>query len=158
VDDVTTVDYLYDSSGNRTVKYTDRSESLYFDAMWSITSDYPGFRQSKHIYVGESRIATKLNIEGDGSVGYERVNTYYYHSDHLNSAQLITDYEGQIYEHIEYTPYGELWVEEQTEVFDKIPFRLTGKELDEETGLYYFGARYLHPRYSRWISCDPLGI
>ncbi|WP_308687381.1 RHS repeat-associated core domain-containing protein [uncultured Treponema sp.] len=27
--------------------------------------------------------------------------------------------------------------------------------MDEETGLYYYGARYLDPRYSRWISTDP---
>ena len=31
----------------------------------------------------------------------------------------------------------------------------TAKELDEETGLYYYGARYLDPKYSMWISCDP---
>ena len=31
----------------------------------------------------------------------------------------------------------------------------TGKELDSETGLYYFGARYLDPKTARWISGDP---
>jgi len=31
----------------------------------------------------------------------------------------------------------------------------TGKEPDPETGLYYFGARYLDPKVSRWISGDP---
>jgi hypothetical protein len=36
-----------------------------------------------------------------------------------------------------------------------LPFRFTGKELDEETGLYYYGARYLDPRVSRWLSTDP---
>ncbi|MEL5720311.1 MAG: RHS repeat-associated core domain-containing protein [Treponemataceae bacterium] len=36
-----------------------------------------------------------------------------------------------------------------------MPFRFTGKELDEETGLYYYGARYLDPKYSRWLSGDP---
>nr|WP_024468266.1 RHS repeat-associated core domain-containing protein [Treponema pedis] len=29
------------------------------------------------------------------------------------------------------------------------------RELDEETGLYYYGARYLDPKYSRWLSGDP---
>nr|WP_225969621.1 RHS repeat-associated core domain-containing protein [Treponema pedis] len=38
---------------------------------------------------------------------------------------------------------------------DKLPFRFTDKELDEETGLYYYGARYLDPKYSRWMSGDP---
>ena len=36
-----------------------------------------------------------------------------------------------------------------------LPYKFTCKEIDEETGLYYYGARYLDPRYSRWISTDP---
>ncbi len=36
-----------------------------------------------------------------------------------------------------------------------LPYRFTGKELDSETGLYYYGARYLDAKYSRWLSCDP---
>ena len=35
------------------------------------------------------------------------------------------------------------------------PYKFTGKELDAETGLYYFGARYYDARLSRWISADP---
>jgi len=31
----------------------------------------------------------------------------------------------------------------------------TGKEQDSETGLYYFGARYLDSKTGRWISGDP---
>ncbi|MDE5776597.1 MAG: RHS repeat-associated core domain-containing protein, partial [Treponemataceae bacterium] len=34
-------------------------------------------------------------------------------------------------------------------------YKFTAKELDKETGLYYYGARYLDPKYSRWISTDP---
>jgi hypothetical protein len=37
----------------------------------------------------------------------------------------------------------------------KTPFRFTGKELDAETGFYYYGARYLNPKTSVWISADP---
>ena len=36
------------------------------------------------------------------------------------------------------------------------PYKFNGKELDEETGLYYYGARYMHPKYSMWLSTDPL--
>ncbi|TWI78860.1 RHS repeat-associated protein [Treponema putidum] len=46
-------------------------------------------------------------------------------------------------------------IEEVAAGLDKLPFRFTGKELDEETGLYYYGARYLDPKYSRWLSGDP---
>ncbi|QTY28393.1 RHS repeat-associated core domain-containing protein [Flavobacterium sp. CS20] len=35
-------------------------------------------------------------------------------------------------------------------------WKFTGKELDEETGLYYFGARYYQPSWSVWLSVDPL--
>ena len=37
-----------------------------------------------------------------------------------------------------------------------MPYRYTSKELDEETGLYYFGARYYDPRTSVWQSVDPI--
>ena len=55
---------------------------------------------------------------------------------------------------MEYTPYGESWVDEGTNK-NVIGYRFTSKELDGETGLYYFGARYLDPLTSRWISPDP---
>ncbi len=36
-----------------------------------------------------------------------------------------------------------------------VSWRFTSKELDSETGLYYYGARYLDPRAGRWMSPDP---
>ena len=63
---------------------------------------------------------------------------------------------GDEYQRIEYTPYGETWVEKTSNTgLEYLPYRFTGKEIDEETGLYYYGARYLDPRYSRWLSTDP---
>jgi RHS repeat-associated protein len=62
---------------------------------------------------------------------------------------------GEIYEQLEYTPYGELWVEHLETTIETTPFRFTGKERDSETGLYYFGARYLNPQTSMWLSADP---
>lgn len=35
------------------------------------------------------------------------------------------------------------------------PYLFNAKEFDEETGLYYYGARYYDPRLSLWISVDP---
>jgi hypothetical protein len=35
-------------------------------------------------------------------------------------------------------------------------YRFTGKELDPETGLYYYGARYYDPVLSKWIAADPI--
>jgi RHS repeat-associated protein len=88
-------------------------------------------------------------------MGEENNQLYYYHGDHLGSAQIVTDPEGEIYEQLEYTPYGELWVEHLKTTIETTPFRFTGKERDSETGLYYFGARYLNPQTSMWLSADP---
>nr|WP_305879936.1 MULTISPECIES: RHS repeat-associated core domain-containing protein [unclassified Treponema] len=106
---------------------------------------------------GDARIFSKemTHTENQGDNEEQKAKRYYYHSDHLGSAQFVTDWKGRQYEHIEYTPYGELWIEEVAAGIDKLPFRFTGKELDEETGLYYYGARYLDPKYSRWLSGDP---
>ena len=68
----------------------------------------------------------------------------------------ISNYKDDDYQRIECTPYGETWVEKkQNTGLEYLPYKFTGKELDEETGLYYYGARYLDPKYSRWISTDP---
>ncbi len=56
---------------------------------------------------------------------------------------------------MEYTPYGETWIEKSDDYSNMLPYKFTAKELDDETGLYYYGARYLNPRISRWISTDP---
>jgi len=59
---------------------------------------------------------------------------------------------------VEYLPFGEIWIEETDPATGYIPFRFTSKELDEETGLYYYGARYYEPATSRWMSPDPAGF
>ena len=110
----------------------------------------------KNIYLGETRIVTKLAAGGERTIHEEFYKQFYYHSDHLESANLITDYRGDEYQRIEYTPYGEIWVEKTSNKgLEYLPYKFTAKELDEETGLYYYGTRYLDPKYSMWISTDP---
>jgi RHS repeat-associated protein len=62
---------------------------------------------------------------------------------------------GNITQHVEYIPFGEVFVEERNEKWNT-PYLFNGKELDEETGLYYYGARYLDQKLSIWLSVDPL--
>ncbi|MFV0289776.1 MAG: RHS repeat domain-containing protein [Mangrovibacterium sp.] len=80
---------------------------------------------------------------------------YYYHADHLGSASYITNVDGEVVQHIEYVPFGEVFIEERNNTWNT-PFLFNGKELDEETGLYYYGARYYNPRTSIFYGCDPL--
>ncbi|WP_303850135.1 RHS repeat-associated core domain-containing protein, partial [Apibacter mensalis] len=48
-----------------------------------------------------------------------------------------------------------MFIEERNNSWNS-PYLFNGKELDEETGLYYYGARYYNPRESVWLSADPL--
>ncbi|MDH5381718.1 MAG: RHS repeat-associated core domain-containing protein, partial [Cyclobacteriaceae bacterium] len=82
-------------------------------------------------------------------------NRYYYHPDHLGSTSYITDATGEVYQHLEYFAFGETFVEEHSNT-DRTPYLYNGKELDEETGLYYYGARYYDAQTSIFISVDPL--
>ena len=81
--------------------------------------------------------------------------TFFYHSDHLGSTSYITDDHANITQYDAYLPYGELLVDEHSSSED-LPYKFNGKELDEETGLYYYGARYMDPKISMWLGVDPL--
>ena len=87
----------------------------------------------------------------------QRDMVYYYHKDHLGSSTFLTNDSACVTQQIEYLPYGEVFLEKQRYTSDyQTPYRFNGKELDEETGLYYYGARYMNPRLSIWYGCDPL--
>ena len=84
---------------------------------------------------------------------YENLQ-FFYHPDHLGSSSFITNLEGEVVQHIEYVPFGEVFIEERNSVWNT-PYLFNAKEFDEETGLYYYGARYYDPRLSLWLSIDP---
>lgn len=81
--------------------------------------------------------------------------TFFYHSDHLGSTSYITDDKANITQYDAYLPYGELLVDEHSSSED-LPYKFNGKLFDEETGLYYYGARYMNPVTSLWYGVDPL--
>jgi RHS repeat-associated protein len=63
--------------------------------------------------------------------------------------------DGDIVQHIEYVLFGEVFIEERNNTWNT-PYLFNAKELDEETGLYYYGARYYDPRISLWLGTDPM--
>jgi RHS repeat-associated protein len=110
---------------------------------------------------------TQNTLSADSiSAGYGMTDTiglprevlqYFYHSDHVGSTAYITDRNGNVSQYAVYTAFGELFVEDQLlDVDDSQPYLFNGKELDRETGLYYYGARYYEPISSMWMSVDPL--
>lgn len=83
-------------------------------------------------------------------------NVYFFHPDHVGSTSYLTNFNGKLRQHVEYLPFGEILLDEHRTNDPLQPYLFTGKELDMETGLYYFGARYYDPELSIWMSVDPM--
>ena len=84
----------------------------------------------------------------------EENDIFFFHSDHLGSTSYLTDKDGNACEYVCYMPYGEsIVVENNTD--DQNIFKFTGKELDRETGQYYFEQRYYNPFDARFTTIDP---
>ncbi len=86
------------------------------------------------------------------SICYYNQNNYLYH---LGSSTFLSDANGQPYQFLLYLPFGETMAEQNVAGYST-PYKFTGKELDEETGLYYYGARYYDPTLSIWHGVDQM--
>jgi RHS repeat-associated protein len=141
--------YVYDAAGMRVRKTTgmDWTEYLYWGADPVAERDQTG-AWTEYVFFpapgsgGAKRVARR---EPAGAV-------YYYFSDHLGSASVVTDPAGVIKEESDYYPYGGERV--LTDLLPKQNYKFTGKERDTESGLDYFGARYYSSRMGRWLTPD----
>jgi RHS repeat-associated protein len=143
----TATSYVYDDQGGRVLKRTRQGTTLYINQFFSVQ---PNGVVMKNIIVGPTRIASRL-VRQAGTDG----ELFYYHSDHLRSTHYVSDAAHRLQEHVEYLPYGQTWVAERRSRLSA-PYLFTSKELDAETGLYYFGERYYDPTSAAFLSSDPL--
>lgn len=103
------------------------------------------------------------NFQGDGPYNEAlRKPIWWYHTDHLGSSTYLTDNFGRPSHYYETLPFGEMMVEHNqsannpTNAGYNNAYKFNGKELDDATGMYYYGARYYDPRISIFVSVDPL--
>jgi RHS repeat-associated protein len=102
--------------------------------------------------VTNDNVEAGWGYEGTGVI--EETDLYFYHPDHLGSTSYVTTRLGKVSQHVEYIPFGEVFIEEKNDKWNT-PYKFNAKEMDEETGLYYYGARYYDSKVSVWISVDP---
>jgi RHS repeat-associated protein len=157
--------YVYDATGQRVRKVTElangnpKDERIYlggFEIYRKHTGANAGLvRETLHIMDDKQRIAlVETRTQGNDPAPPQLIR--YQFSNHLGSASLELDDQAQIISYEEYTPYGSTSyqaVRSQTETPKR--YRYTGKERDEESGLYYNGARYYAAWLGRWTSADP---
>ncbi len=167
--------YVYDAGGQRVRKVTERqapegqiptrkSERIYLGGFEVYREYEPDGtttkleRETLHIMDDQKRIAL-VETRTQGTDGSLPQLTRYQFGNHLGSSSLELDDQARIISYEEYYTYGSTSyqaVHNQTETPKR--YRYTGKERDEETGLYYHGARYYAPWLCRWTSCDPSGL
>jgi RHS repeat-associated protein len=166
--------HVYDASGQRVRKVWEKApglieERIYIGA-FEIFRKHGGAigantatleRETLHVTDDKQRVAVvetrTLDIAGNDPAPRQSIR--YQLGNHLGSACLELDDQAQIISYEEYSPYGDSTyqaVRSQTETPKR--YRYTGKERDEESGFYYYGARYCAPWLGRWVSCDPAGV
>jgi RHS repeat-associated protein len=173
--------YVYDASGERVRKVTDRqvtaqqladrqtptrlNERIYiggFEIYREFDSDNETIeleRQTLHIMDDQQRIAL-VDTRTQGNDDSPLQSLRYQLSNHLGSASLELDQQANIISYEEYHAYGTCAYclgRSQSEISLK-RYRYTGMERDEETGLNYHGARYYAAWLGRWTAADPIGI
>ena len=156
------VQYLYDSGGQRVKKLVhplngSYEATVYIDGIfeqyrWQETGGEA--KQNNHIHLMDNQQRIALLRIGDMPPDDHGPADQYHLCDHLSSSSLILDQSGNWVNREEYFPYGET----SFGSFAKKRYRFTGKERDEESGLYYHGARYYAPWLARWVNCDPIGF
>lgn len=101
-----------------------------------------------------NRIADYIYANGKLMAKVVPSAVYFYHTDPAGTPMVMTNTSKTVIWKADYKPFGE----EQT-VTGTIENneKFVGKEKDKETGLYYFGARYMRPEIGRFIVIDPVG-
>src|SRR6185312_16033987 len=172
--------YVYDAGGQRVRKVTERQagagqtptlmkERIYLGG-FEIYREYNGDpntptleRETLHIMDDKRRLALVETKTIDATATANTLPSTllrYQFDNHLGSSSLELDDRNAVVSYEEYYPYGSTSYQAShsaTEVSLK-RYRYTGKERDEETGLYYHGARYCAPWLARWTAADPVGI
>jgi RHS repeat-associated protein len=94
-------------------------------------------------------------LKGGDGTDYES-KLFFYHGDHLSSTQMITDINANVVQQVLYAPFGEVITEYNAYWHNGLvpDYMFNAKELDEESGMYYYEARYYNP--PTFISRDPL--
>lgn len=142
--------YSYDPDGYRVVKKANSQTIHYIFGGQEPLMENNITTNQIHSYI----YALDLHLARvDGAIG-SGATVYFYHTDHLGSVQAVTDQQGNVVCSQDYLPFGDSFG--ATGNFtDSLGF--TGKEYDQDIGLYYFNARWYDPDLGRFISEDSAG-
>jgi len=145
--DTTTATYRYDGLGRRIEKNVNGSITRYIYDGEDIVLEYDGTNTFVARYSHGQQTDQPLAVQRAG-VGF-----FYYHADHQGSITHLTDSSGLVANSYQYDSYGRTLTVSETL---PQPFTYTGREFDNESGLYYYRARYFDSQTGRFLSEDPI--
>jgi RHS repeat-associated protein len=143
-----TTTYNYDDQGNRTIEGGPGGETATLNQWVTIVDGAPLW---KHIWAGDDRISTQRDDGGNNEINKQ----YFMHKDLQGSANVVTDANGDTFQHHEYFAGGEQWVTEDSTVF-RTPYQYAGGYLDEQRSVIDLGARWYDQIRNTFYSPDPL--
>jgi len=139
--------FSYDGDGMRVVKTTPQRTVVYhYDKEGRVISE---------TNTNGSLISNFVYANGKMVARLEPSARYFYHTDPAGTPLAMTDASGTVVWRADYLPFGEENLISGTWAND---YKFVGKEMDKETGLYYFGARYMEAMIGRFMSPDPVGV
>jgi RHS repeat-associated protein len=163
---------LYDNAGNRLAKKTVNMKTSKIDTDLYLrhgqiavamdieideSSTTERSKINRYVLSGDllaGRVTTTIKLDGSKVVAKS-----WYHLDHLNSTKCVTDATGKLEVMYEYCAFGEQLKRmdaNKADPGDKAKYSYGGKELDDETNLYYFNARFYDATTGRFINVDPV--
>lgn len=137
--------FSYDYTGYRVKKLVGSVATTYVGDLYECSPN----SCSKHIFAGPERVALR-------PIGSSN-EVFYFHPDHLGSTSLVTNNQIGSVQKLVYFPYGQTR-DNLIPPQQDFQYKYTGQELDVDTGLYYYGARYYDPDLMRFISADPITL
>lgn len=138
--------YAYDPLGRRIQKNVNGTVTKYIYDNEDIIAEYDGDNNLTARYLHGPGIDEPVILDKNN-------NKYYYHTDSLGSVTALTDSNNNIVQSYQYDSFGNIV---NTTGSLTQPYTYTGRELDPETGLYYYRARYYDPKIGRFLQEDPV--
>lgn len=138
-------EYVYDDQGNRVIQKI-YSNGVLSKTIYTPTKSYEttklasGTVQNTTYYLVNDQVAARKNPDGTKT---------YYHNDNLNSANVLTDQNGNLVEKTTYYPFGGI-----QSGGTKSEILYTGQRNDATTGLDYYNARYYNPSIMHFTQAD----
>jgi len=140
-----TVNYAYDALGRRVQRSTAGGTARFIYDGDDVIRDVDGSGATVADYLNTLYVDDKLRQTSSGTA-------YYFLPDHQQTTRALADASGNVTSSLSYDSFGNVTGSSPTR------YTYTGREVDADTGQFYYRARFYEPQQGRFVSEDPIGF